>query len=169
MHVLEDHHQAVLLAAQVEQVEQRVEQPQLRRRIVPLGCRLTVLEIGQERRERRTARASQCSERGVAAANQRPQRAQQRRVRELAIGLKGPAALEHECARVVLPQELGDQARLANAGVPADEDDHWSAAVSFTPRLLEFRELPDPADEVTACQAWPHAGSIAMKSVSVPA
>jgi hypothetical protein len=86
VHVLEDQHEGLPLAEQVEQLHHRFEQLQLRRDVLPVRRR-RVVEAGQQRGQLGSAAGAQRAQRRVAFAHQRSQRAEQRRVRQLAVGL----------------------------------------------------------------------------------
>ena len=63
----------------------------------------------------------------MAFAHERAQRAQQRRVGKLAVGLRDPVAAQDQRRAAVLGGQpllqLGDQSGLADAGVTAEQDE----------------------------------------------
>ncbi len=122
--VLEHEHERLAAAEQVQQLEQRLEQPQLRAGVVALGRGLPVVETGQQRGELRPTALAELLQRRVALSHERAQRAQQRRVRELALALLDCFAAEHERWRAVAVSVTGDgrRARLELADQPGLAD-----------------------------------------------
>jgi hypothetical protein len=84
----------------------------------------------------------------VPGARQRPQRGDQRHVRELAVAEVDAVADEHE--RVLLTRlllQLGEQARLADARLARDEGERRPAVRGIGERSLELGQLGRAADE----------------------
>ena len=72
----------------------------------------------------------------MALAHQRAQRAQQRRVRQLAVGLLDALAAQHERRSVLVGSrepllELADEPRLADARVTAEQDEAGPAGAGL--------------------------------------
>ena len=121
MQVLDRQQQPVLAREQLQQLQQPVEQPRLRGGLV-VRAGLGAPEAGQDLRERRARGRRQRAERLMAGAGQRAQRADDRRVRQLALAQLDAVAADH--AHAVRPGhalELGHQPRLAEPGLTRDE------------------------------------------------
>jgi len=126
VHVLERQHERLALGEDLQQLEHRLEQPQLSRRVrarvAPVGV---VVEAWQDRRQLDAVGRRQLPERLVTASDDRPQRPQQRRVGQVALGLlQTLAAQEDHSARAVQRLsllELGHQPRLADARVTPEQ------------------------------------------------
>lgn len=137
VHVLQDQHHRGLLAQAVDELQQRFEQPQLIPRAGRRGARIRlVVEPGQDRGQLGPARRAQAVQRRVARAHQRPEGAEQRRVRQLAVALLHRVAAEEQRRRPAVAAdahpgqpmlELGDQAGLADPGVTAEQDEAGTA------------------------------------------
>ena len=96
MHVLEHQHHRSRLAQDVEQLQERLEQSQL-----PSGVKTTVpgaiiVQAGQDRRQLGPATGGDLVQGRMAGADQRAQRAQQRRVGQLPVGLLHALAAQNE-------------------------------------------------------------------------
>ena len=148
--ILEDQHHRVVLAEHVEQLEQPFEQTDLPGRVVDVRCHHVLVEPRQQRRQLRPAAAAERVERRMAGANQWPQRADQRRVGKLTVGLLDGFAAEHE--RLILGAaalELPDQPGLADARLAAEQDHDRALPGRLTQREFQLREFPDATDEST--------------------
>jgi hypothetical protein len=92
----------------------------------------------------------------MTCADQRPQRSQQRRVRELSIALLDGLAPQDDGVFGVALLELPYQARLADAGLTAEQHKRRASVGCFSEAGLKFRQLPDAADEVSARESCAH-------------
>ena len=113
VHVLQHQHERLLLAEEVEQLHDGLEQLQLRGCVGPVWAPSRV-ESGQEGRQLRPAPGAQRIQRRVTLAHQWPERAEQRRVGQLAIGLLHALASQGERATREPALELEHQPRLAD-------------------------------------------------------
>jgi hypothetical protein len=165
VHVLEDQNERLTLAQQIEQLEQRLEQPQLGRGVVLLAGRPCLVEPWKERGELSATGASELSERRMALAHQRPQRAEDGSVRQLPVGRLDRLAAQDErdaCldkgarARDAM-LKLSDQPALADARLTAQQHHHRAPGGRLLQGQLELGELPDSPDEVAAGQPGSHA------------
>ena len=121
MQVLDRQQQPVLAREQLQQLEQTVEQPRLRGGLV-VRARLGAPEAGQDLRERGPRGRGQRAERLVPGAGQRPQRGDDRRVRQLALAQLDAVAADH--AHPFSPGhalQFGHQPCLAEPGLARDE------------------------------------------------
>ena len=125
--VLDRQQQAVLAREQLEQLEQAVEQARLRGRLV-VGALRAAPEPGEDLRERGAGGRRERGERRVAGAGERAQRADDRRVGQLALPQLDAVAADHAHAVVAgRAFELAQQARLADAGLAGDERERRAA------------------------------------------
>jgi hypothetical protein len=104
----------------------------------------------------------------VALAHEGPQRAQQRGVGQLAVGLLHSVAAQDQrpthptvAARRQPVLQLADEAGLADARVTAEQDERRPAVAGLLDGELELRQLADPTHEVVAGQPGWHVRSIA--------
>ena len=142
----------------IEQLQQRLEQAQLLRAVAPIRRRVAVVKPRQQSRKLPAAARRQRVQRRVPLAHERPQRAQQWRVRQLGLPLLDRLAAQDK--RVLCQQpvfEFADQTSLADTGVTAEQNQHWPPGRCLPPRQLELRQFPDPAHEVAACEPRAHA------------
>ena len=93
-------------------------------------------------------------------AHERTQGAQQRRVGQLAVGLLDALAAQNQRRRLLAVGqpllELGDQPRLADAGVTAEQDEAGPAGAGLPDGEHQLGQLADPSHEVRARQPRPH-------------
>ena len=120
--VLDRHQQAVLAGQKLQQLQQRVEQARLRGRLV-VGLAVAAAEPGEDLGERVARGAGeQRRERGIAGAGQRAQRADDRRVGQLALAQLDAVAADHaDAVGARRALELAQQPRLADAGLAGHE------------------------------------------------
>ena len=165
VHVLQHQQHRRGLAEQVDQLDDGLEQPQLAGHVRAFVARPAVVEAGKDRRQLRPAGGAERLQRRVRFPHQRAQRAQQRGVRELALGLLDPVTAQYQRHRIGLggetKLELGDQAGLADAAVTAEQYECGPAGGGLLDGELQLGQLADPAHEVTARQSRPHGQSIA--------
>ncbi len=164
MHVLKDQDDRRTLADQVQQLEDGFEQPQLTVGIGAIVKRAAVIETGKDRGQLGSAAGAEGVQRRVAGPDQRSQRAQDRRVGKLAVGLLDALAAQDEGLGLLpaeLLLELGDQARLAYSGVTAEQDEGGTPGRGLPGGEPQFGQLADPTHDVTARQPCPHERSIA--------
>ena len=172
VHVLQDQHHRLLVAEQVEQLQQRFEQSQLARAIpAMLGqrSRIVVVQTREQRGQLNAASAAEPIERRVAFADQRAQRAQQGCVRKLGLTLLDGLPPEDERAGACQLLELTYQPALADARVTSDQDQRWAPIRRLGERQLQLRELSRSPDEVGAREPHPHVPSIARMHGGLPA
>ncbi len=115
VHVFENERERTRVAQEVEQLQHRLEQPKLARRIVLRGRWAAVAERRQQRRELCPAARAEGIERRMVLSDEWPQCAEQRRVRELALAVLDAFASENE--RVLVGDaalELADEASLSD-------------------------------------------------------
>ena len=139
--VLDRQQQALLAGQQLQQLEQRVEQPRLRGGLVVRRLR-TPPEPGEDLREGGAGGLRERGEGRIAGAGERAQGADDRRVRQLALPQLDAVAADHADVlglRGLL--ELAQQARLADAGLAGHEGQRRPSADGFgqpRPQLLEL-------------------------------
>ena len=159
------------LVRQSMQLQHRLEQAQLvvgGAGRVGVGGRGVLLQAGEDRGQLLPAPGAQVLQRRMTLADQRAQRAEQRRVGQLAVGLLHPIAPQDQgpvravvAARRQPVLELADQAGLADARVTAEQDERGSAVAGLPDGELQLGQLADPSDEVVAGQPGWHVRSIA--------
>ena len=141
--ILQRENQDVIVAQQVDQLQQRLEQPRLRGRVIPVGRSGLLVEPRKQRGELSARGPAERSERGCAATDERAQRPDQRRVRKLTVGLLDGFAAEHDhlvFVRLGHPSlEFPNQPGLADAGL-----DHRAAPLPGAARLHHVRRAPAP-------------------------
>ncbi len=108
--VLEHEDHGPLLAEQVEQLEQALEQPHLCRGIVRVRGVAPVVESGKQCGQLGTTSAAERVERRMPGADQRPERTDQWGVGKLAVGFLDGFAAEHE--RIALALERRSNSRI---------------------------------------------------------
>ena len=147
-------------AEAIQQLQQRLEQPHLRRGVVALGARGAVVETGQQRGQLRPAARGQLGEHLVALAHERPQRAEQRPVGKLAVtGLHGLSTQDGARAgprSQTRRSKLGQQPRLADPGLAGEQNEARPALSRLRKRELQLGQLGDPPDEVRAREPGVH-------------
>src|SRR5204863_3489956 len=118
----------------------------------PAAVRL--LERRQQRGEFGAAARTECVERGIPGADEWPECARERRERKLSVGLLDCLASQHHRAVAgELLLQLTDQPRLADAGVPAEQDQRRLSVSCLPRRARELLQLTLAAHELIACQA----------------
>jgi hypothetical protein len=162
VHVFEDQHRRLRLPKEVQQLQHRFEQAQLRRGIVALGYLHLVVQTGYQRRQLRPAALAQLVEDWVAGADQRPQCAQQGRVGKLGIALLDGFAPEDDRIVGVALLELPYQPGFADARLTAEQHQRRTLLLGVAQDRLELRQFADATYEVTAGQPAAHDGSIAI-------
>jgi hypothetical protein len=171
VHVLEDQHERRGMAETVDQLEHRLEQPQLiggaRAPVLGPG---PVLQPREDRRQLRAAAGAQAVQGRMLPADERPQGAQQRRVGKLGVGLLHAVPSQDQRRRDLVARrrcrgqpvlELSDEPGLADAGVTAEQHEGGPAGAGLPDGVLQLGQLADPTHEVTAGQSRPHDRSIA--------
>ncbi len=163
MQVLEDERDRLGVAQTVEQLEQRLEQAKLTDPVATDDrAHAAVVKGRKKRRQLRPAPGREAREGGMTFSDQGPERPEEWSVRKLGVALLERFAAEHE--RVLTgqpPFKFGDEAGLADARVPAKQDNAGTPLSRFLPGELEFRQFPDPPDEMAAGQPRAHRRSIA--------
>ncbi len=171
VHVLEREYERRRFGDEVDQLEHGLEQPQLPGAVGALiADAAVVVEPGQDRGQLRPAAGRELAERRVASAHERTQRAQQRGVGQLAVGLLHPVAAEEQDGGPVSAGsrrpgaeallEFGDDPGLANARVTAEQDERGPSGGGLLDGELQLGQLADPSHEVAARQSRPHDRSI---------
>ena len=98
-----------------------------------------------------TAARTGSVERRVAGAGERAQRGHERHVRQLALAeVDAVAGQDERAALDCLALELGEQARLADAGLTGQEQHRRPALLGVGQRSLELRQLGGTADQAGA-------------------
>lgn len=91
-------------------------------------------------------------------AHELSQRAEQRCVWQLAVGLLDGVAAQHQDLFLGEPPcELVDQPRLSDARLTAEQDECRASPGRLAGRQFEFRQLADATDEAAAGQSRSHA------------
>jgi hypothetical protein len=121
---------------------------------IPILVRRGRREAGEERRH---GGADRLGQRRVAGAGERPQRGDQRHVRQLALAEVDAVAGQHQRAALGrAPLELGEQARLADAGLAGQEHDRRPLAAGVGERGLELGQLGGAPDQARARDPGSH-------------
>ena len=157
VHVLENQHDGLKFAEQVQQLEHSLEQAKLASGLELVGgggC--LIVEARHERRELRSAAAAQLVERRMAGAHQRPERSQEGRVRKLGVALLDCLAPQDNGVVGMALLELPYKARLAHTRLAAEQHECRAPFGGFSQARLKLRKLPDAADEVSARQSCAH-------------
>ena len=154
----------LLLAEALEQRQQRLEQLGLGELARRPGAARAVAQLGQQRRELAAGAGRELVEDGIAVAGERAQDRDDRRVRQLvAAELDAVAALHARAALARLRGELGEQARLADAGLAGDERQRRAALGGVGQRGVELGELGAAPDQAAARDTRRHERSIAAR------
>ena len=160
VHVLEDQHHRGRVGQQIKQLEHRLEQPHLPGGVWAVVAWTPVVEARKDRRQLVATSGAQCVEYWVVLADQRSQRAQQRRVGQLAVGLLNALAAQDQGRRFVAVGqpllELADQPRLPDSGVTAEQDEAGPPGAGLLDGERQLGQLSDPSHEVRARQPRPH-------------
>ena len=158
--VLEHERERLLAAQQVEQRQQRLEQPRLALRRLAGRARLAA-ELGEQRRELGAGAGGELVENRVALAREPAQDADDRRVGELLVAELDALADRDAGAAVGRPAgELGDRARLADARLARHEGERGAAVGGVAQRGLELGELRRAPDQPAARHPRGHRLSI---------
>ena len=138
-----DHEQHRALAPErVEQRQQALEQPRL------AALRAVRPGSGDPGQQRRHGGADRLRQRGVAGACERPQRGDEREVRQLAVAEVDGLARQHERAPISRALgELGEQPRLPDARLARHERERRPAGFRVGERAVERRQLAGAADQ----------------------
>ena len=124
--VLEQQQHRLLAAEALQQREQRLEEPALRRARALVGARRRTAraELGQQRGQLGPRELADLLQYGVPVPRQRPQGGDERRVGQLALAQLYAFAAQRPGAPVLRARrELGDEPGLAHARLPRDEGD----------------------------------------------
>ena len=156
VHVLEHQHHGRLFSGKVKQLEHRLKQPHLTGRVLPDRGWFAGLQAGQQRGQLVAGANRERIQRRVPATDERAQRAQQRRVGQLPVGRLHALPVEDQRVGIVTAQpglKLGDQSRLADPGVTAEQDERRSAAGCLPGGEPELRQLADASHKPAAGQS----------------
>ena len=151
--VLHHEHDGRLIGQRLEQRQQRLEHA----RLGGVAGRVTAADPGHDRVDRGAVRRSERVQRRVLVAHERPQRRQQRGVRQLVLAELDAVAREHArtgLARV--PLQLVGEPRLADARLTANQCERWTALGGVAQGRLQLGELSGSPDEASACHARGH-------------
>ncbi len=168
MQILEDEDDRCGRAQRVDELEQRFEEPRLRRfvrgTVDPAGDDVdTRGQRGRQRRQRRHGRVRQGVQDRVAGAGQRSQCSDERGVGQLALAERQAVAGEHAGppAAADAAAEGVQEPRLAQAGFTRDEDERRASGRRVLQGRLQHREFRVAAHERAGRQALCHGSSIA--------
>ena len=149
--VLDRDHQPVLAREQLQQLEQAVEQARLGGRLVVVAG---LAEAGEDLGERAARGVGELLEGRVAGAGQRAQRADDRRVGQLALAQLDAVAADHaDAVGAGRALELGQQAGLPHARLAGHERERRTAADGLGQRPAQLDELCGASDEGRARNA----------------
>ena len=169
--VLDDQDDGRVAAEAVDRRQQRLEEPRLGLAVglvalLVAGGRSVgvvggVVQARQQRRQLVARGGRQLQQRGVAGPDQRPQRADQRRVRQLAVAQLDALAAEHPRAVVArVARQLAEQPRLPDARLAGHERQRRAAGIGVAHGLHERRELVVAADQAAADGGGGHLASL---------
>ena len=152
MDVLDPEQDRPLFAEAREQLEERLEQPDLRFTALAVGggCVGRPADLGTEPGELRPALVAELVQDRLAGPVERAQRRDEGRVGHLALGELDAGAADHaDVVGLGRGDQLREQPALADAGLAGEEQDEWQRGV-VRERLPELGELLFPADEAAA-------------------
>jgi hypothetical protein len=159
--VLDHQQQRCLLAEAADQTQQQLEQARLRV-LAGRASGLRFAEGGEQAGKLWPGRADEPAHRVRAElGDQRPQHLHDRGIRQGPVGHRHAAAAKHPGGGGgATSGQLGDQARLADAGFAPQQDDGRFAGCGPHPGRLEDIQLLDAADECRARHAAAHLAGI---------
>ena len=159
--VLQNQHQRALLAQAPEQAEQHLEQASLGSLAWRAGG-LRLPQGGQQPGQLGPGGAGQLAHApGAQLGEQDPQRLHHRRKGQATFtDWHTPAAQHARSIGAAAPDQLGDQARLAHAGLAPQQDDSRLAVRRPHPGHLKSAQLLDAADKGRAGHAAAHLAPI---------
>ena len=165
MHVLDHQHQHGPLGQGGEQAEHELEQPDLVGRLGRCAGGAVAVRVAEGRHEAGQLRPGRTGQRPdrlhPELADQVPEGLDRRGEGQAAVGDRHTAADQHPGAVPGPPGgELGDQARLTDAGLAPHQEDRRRAAVRLLQRLVEHGQLVRPTDEGGACHLPAHLAGI---------
>jgi hypothetical protein len=136
MEILEGQDQDAVLAQQVDQLEQSLEQPQLRGGIVAIGHRGLLVDAWKERCKLGARSTAERFEGGMTTAYERSEGPDQRGVGELAVCLLDRLPPEDQNVLAVgvghAALELSHEPRLSDAGFATEQHHDRALLGSFT-------------------------------------
>jgi hypothetical protein len=166
--VLHHQHGRGPVSEALQQGEERLEQPGLRRRADGESSRRRLLalpELGQQAGQQRPSRSDQLVQRRrLQPPAQTAQRLHYRYVGQRPLAELDAAAEQHLSAALAdLAGELGDQAGLAHAGLTADAQRQRLAAAGVCVRRLETAQLSCATDEARGGDPPGHGEEYALR------
>src|SRR5262249_33611120 len=147
----------------LEQLEQRLEQPQLARGVAAGGRRRAAVaeSRGQRGQPRAAGGAERPGRRGLLAGPRAPGAPPGGGGERAPAPVHAPPAEKEHLVPCDAALELGHQPALAYAGVAADQDERGPAGARLAERELKLGELAGATDEAAAGEPRPHGRSIA--------
>jgi hypothetical protein len=153
MKVLHNEHHGLRLAERFEQRQERLEDA----RLGGLALQARSTEPGEDVVERGSQRWCERVERGVALADERAERTQERCVGKLVVAKLHAVAGEHAGARLAgVTLQLVREARLPDTRLTANQRERWPGSGRVPQRGLKLGELSGSTDEAGARHARGH-------------